>query len=254
MADPLDITLHASAAETSSGTSAAGDVVDIEAHRACVRVRLDVSVITGVADSSTDYLTVTVQTAPDATNGPWRDVGSFDAQSAVGSALRQTFGPCDRYVRLSWTLAGAVSSATFAVYGEAHQLFCTPDDVKELAIRAAALDLYTDNALCGFCLRGSDKTYSALSASAEPPITAWSREIVGATADLAAYYALKARGINPDGPDKELVRAAAAAEKYLQRIAEGLDAPADVTDQTPDDYEGGALVSSDAQRGWGGWQ
>jgi len=247
MADPLSITPHASGAEAADGTGAA---VDIEAHRACVRLRLDVSAIT-VPDPSTDHLTVTVQTAPDET-GPWRDIGSFPAQTAIGSSLRQTFGACDRYVRAKWAYAGAAADATFAVYGEAHQLFATPDDVKELAIRSQALDIYDDNALCAFCLRASDKTYSALTASfPETPITAWNRDITGAAADLAAFYALKARGFNPEGPDKPIATAATAADAYLARIAEGVENPANVVDQTPDAFEGGPLIVGDTQRGWG---
>lgn len=243
MADPLSITPHASGAEAADGT---GDAVDIEAHRACVRLRLDVSAITA------DNVTVTVQTAPDPTAGPWSDVGSFAALSAAGTVKPQTFGPCDRYVRVKWTYTGASPGATFAVYGEAHQLFALPDDVKALAIRSAALDAYTDNQLCDHCLRASDRTYDALTASfPETPITAWNRNITGATADLAAFFALKARGFNPEGPDKVIAQGAAMAEQYLQRIAEGVEQPANVTDQTPDAFEGGALIVADTQRGWG---
>jgi hypothetical protein len=102
--------LFQSLTETISGTSVGQETAS---HRT-LSLLLAVSAASGTSPS----LTLTVQTSNDDGNtDPWRNVGSFPAQTAAGS-VRQSFAGLDRWVRLSWAITGTSPSFTFTTSGE----------------------------------------------------------------------------------------------------------------------------------------
>lgn len=104
-----DVTLHASATRTATGNGTAVALGD----KAALRLLLDVTAASGTTPS----VTVTVETSFDGSTN-WLSLGSFAAKTAVASE-RKTFGGCDRYVRVTWTISGTTPSFTFSVTGEA---------------------------------------------------------------------------------------------------------------------------------------
>lgn len=107
-ADTKSTSLHASAARTATGASAAIEVGD----RGVLRLLLDVTAASG----TTPTLDVTVQTSYDGTT--WRSLGTFTQATGVTSE-RKSFSGCDRFARVSYTIGGTTPSFTFAVSGEA---------------------------------------------------------------------------------------------------------------------------------------
>ena len=107
--DALDVTLHASKAETATVTGAW-----IEAGRRGV-ARLTLDVVAKAGTSPT--LDVDIETSDDGTNNV-RTVASFTQKTDVGSE-RKCFAGLDRFVRMKATLGGTTPSFTFSVEGEA---------------------------------------------------------------------------------------------------------------------------------------
>lgn len=108
-----DVTLLDSGTVTATGTSTGVDVGGAPTLRAQVRV-------TNVTGGSSPSLTVTIQTSHD--NGAtdtWRTAGAaYTAITATGNSPYQCF-VVDRYVRVSYAVAGSPTGITFAVVGEA---------------------------------------------------------------------------------------------------------------------------------------
>lgn len=107
-----DVTVLASGAVTTTGTSTGVDV----GGAATLRAQVQVSAATGTSPS----LTVTVQTSHDnGSTDAWRTAGAaYTALTAAGNSPYQCF-VVDRYVRVSYTVSGTTPSITFAVVGEA---------------------------------------------------------------------------------------------------------------------------------------
>lgn len=79
-------------------------------------LRLDLDVT--AASGTTPTLDATVQTSKD--GATWRTLGTFAQKTAI-SAERKSFGGCDRFARIIWTIGGTTPSFTFSVSGEALQ-------------------------------------------------------------------------------------------------------------------------------------
>lgn len=107
-----DVTLLASTALTTTGTTSAMDV----SGAGTLRCQVQVSAVSGTSPS----VTVTVQTSHDGgVSDAWRTAGSaFSALTSVSNSPWQCFA-VDRYVRLSYTVSGTTPSLTTAVVGEA---------------------------------------------------------------------------------------------------------------------------------------
>lgn len=102
-----DITLLASAARTTSGTSDIYEVGD----KGTLRLDLDVTAVSG---SGTVH--AQIETREEYASGDWRVVDAFPVASAVGTQRRSMSG-CDRFVRVVYTIAG--TSVTFSLGGTA---------------------------------------------------------------------------------------------------------------------------------------
>jgi phage gp36-like protein len=244
MANPLAITtLHASAAEATSGT---GPTVDITALRQAAKLTLEITAVTG---SDTPTLTVTIETSPSGT-GSWQQVVAFASQGAVGSVDLVT-AKLRHFIRARWTITGTAVSITFALTGEAHQIYATVEQSEGMAIPAAALATLTDQEKAQALLRASDFAEGKIAGSFTMPISAWGDDVRGAVADLYVYHALSKRGFNPElGTDQLIVERKNDATKWLTDVAAGRVKPPGIVDSTPESYEGGSYVVSRARRGW----
>lgn len=107
-----DVDLLASAQRIANGDGAAVELGD----RGTLRLTLDVTAVGVDAD---EVLDVKVQTSED--NVTWRDLGSFNqaTQPEGVQSERKSFVGADRYVRVSWTVAGTTPQFTFSVSGDA---------------------------------------------------------------------------------------------------------------------------------------
>lgn len=104
-----DVTLLASAARTTSGTSEVYEVGD----KATLRLDLAVTEVSG----TTPTLHAQVETRAAYGSGTWRVLDAFEA-SAVGSERRVITG-ADRFVRVAYTLGGTSPGFTFSLTGTA---------------------------------------------------------------------------------------------------------------------------------------
>lgn len=96
--------LLASASRSASGVSDTYEMGDMS----CLRLKLDVTVITGTLDC-------VVETSPDGVN-EWQPLLTFAQKSAVSSE-RNAVGGADRFVRVTYTIV--TGPATFSLTGEA---------------------------------------------------------------------------------------------------------------------------------------
>ena len=236
------ITLLEEAVLAASGN---GDAVDLgTSKRPLLKAALSVSLVGGTDPS----MAVEVQTSAD--GDAWRTLGAFDAVTEEGE-LVSWFGDADRYIRAKWTLDGNAPVFTAEITGTAYQSFAGLEDLAENSIPAAALADVALVTKARALLRATDEAVSALqSGGFTPPITAWGSDTTGAVCDLAAYYALKQRGFNPEGSDSLILDAADKAKAWLKMVAAEEIEPAGIVDSTPDEYDGGAFVVSRAPRGW----
>ncbi len=241
MADALAVSLHASGAESTSGVGAS---VDIGELRTAVVLRAAVSQL-----GASTTLDVSVETSSDGSN--WLPVGAFPQFTAVGTA-RQAFGPCMRYVRARWTVAGA-NSATFAVVGEAHVIYAELDDMTSTGVRSQALEDVATSARIHALLRATADIDAALSSRYKLPLASWPEDVRGHCASRAVYYSFKHRGYDPDSVTDQIIvmdgglmlenGQPTAVQAWLLAVAKGKINPVGIVDSTPSKSELGARVA-----------
>jgi hypothetical protein len=255
VANSAAITLHASAAET---TTAAGAAVELKDGRSCVKLDLIVTAVSGTDPT----MTIALETGPSAT-GPWRPAGSFAVQSATGKTSK-TFAGLDAYVREQRTIGGTlIPTFTYSLAGLAHQLYAEPSDLANTAILATAIAGIDDAVKAECCLRATADAETALNSAYELPITSWGEDLRGHTAARAVFYAMNSRGRKPrtqTGNADDLIDTLggftlaagvkSAAQSYFDAIAKGTLKPVGIVDQTPDDFEGSGFVVSGEARNW----
>jgi hypothetical protein len=250
LADSIAVELHALGAEVASDV---GDAVDIGALRSCLKLT---RVVTAVAGTS-PTLTLAVQSAPTAA-GPWIQEATFAVTSTTGK-LDRTIAVTDRFVRLSWTIAGTDDpSFTFQVSGAAHVLYAEPRDIPRTAIHVGAIEDIESDVMAECCLRATAECESALNSSYAMPLVGWGEDLRGHVAARAAYHAMTHRGFNPQSESDQLIMLAggfstpdgvkSAAQSFFDSISRGNLKPVGVIDQTPDVFEGAGFVVSDTAR------
>jgi phage gp36-like protein len=256
MADAL--VLHALAAETASGTGAAGD---LGTTLRTVRVDLDVDAVAG----TTPGLLVTVESSTDGVSG-WRSIGTIGPASATGAVPAATF-PSDRYVRGMWTLSGASPSFTFLLTALPVAQYASLDDIKALGLPATAFvppigmtQAVFDAAINDQLVAVSGKVESYLRTRYAVPLTGtlgpntYLKEIVKAVTDIEAFELLMWRGFNPDQFDATFETRWKAAWDWLKDIAKGV-VSVPLPEPDPDDpvanpARRGARVLSRCSREW----
>ena len=259
MSNPLALTLLTS---TSTGTSAAATGVDTSLDadgnagvfpRRAAKLELQVTAASG----ATPTLDVVVDTSPN--NGePWVEIAAFAQKTAPGFEDIKLAG-AKRYLRVSWTIGGTTPSFAFAVAGESHTVFATPDD---LILPAASLKDVTgvDALKAKHILTAHGKVMSYVAGAFDDPITAWGGDLIDAEATIASKHLLDEVGWRPTDKfgDQLIARYVFLlgnkvdhpnSTGWLDDVAAGRIRPVGLVDQTPETYEGAGYVVSDARRG-----
>lgn len=248
MANPLAITLRPTGEVTASGQGAA---VDIGTLRTAARVRLVVAAITAGAE-----LQVIIETSPDALTWSQRRVLYATAAGTQKAAV----GPCERYVRATWTLTGGgAPAATFELAGEAHVLYADLEDLDNRGIRPEALEDAELGPRIDALLQATADADGALATRYKLPLLAWGEDLRARVVSRATYYLVKRRGFDPEGQDAVIILdgghvlengAPTAVERWFRDVARGQIHPAGIIDSTPAKREFGARVRSRSRRGW----
>lgn len=235
MAEALAVNLHSMSPETATGAGTAVDLVETRRTAA----ELELQVIAANVD-----IDVTIQTSDDS-GGPWRDVAAFATIGAPGS---QKLAVADllQFIRASWTTTGG--SVEWSLNGYAHTLYCKPSQLEGPGQVFSGLSA---NVLAQACIDASGEAESYIAGGYEMPITAWPPEVTRQTGLLAAWNAVRARGVRADGADEVVLTERDHAAAWFNRIMKGSLRPPGIVDSSPSTYEGGGfVVSSSPSRGW----
>jgi hypothetical protein len=241
--NPIDVTPLAATAITASGSGASVDLrptVWDGLDRRTVVLTLEASALVGILD-------VYVQTSPSGTT--WKTIGQFTTLTSAGYET-MTFASVERYVRITWRLAG--TSATLGVIGRAEVVYADPEDLWRLGIpKRAVEDIEPVDAVAANLLAASGDANTAIPLSAQLPLTQpYPFVLREKVCHLAASALLAVIGIDPDNAaDLHVIRRAEAAKKWFDAIALGQLVPPWV-DATPDVDEGGGYIICDTPRGW----
>lgn len=245
MANPLAVTLLASGPQTVSGTGATVDLqASSEKARTLLRLQLRISAVSGASV----MLTAKVETSPDGST--WEQIGSF-APTYKASFETKIIAGCERYIRLTWVIAGTTPSFTFGVLGTAEVVYATLTEFAQLGLPTTATENLEDEQLLQALLSASSTIDSYIPKRFLLPLTPpYPDVLVEHACRLAAWTVLRVRGVDPDSAaDKAIQEASDGSEKWLLMVAKGTVEPSWV-DATPTIYEGGAAVESDTSRGW----
>lgn len=247
MSNPVAITLLASGARTVDG---AGDAVELEDLRTAVRLAISVTTFTAddpLVGVTVPALTVTVQTRETA-DEPWRDVSEIEITATGRQQL--SAGDLDTYVRAAWAIGTNLATATFAIAGEAHVVYCDPVDIGGKAVPERSIEELSASVRAEACIVVSGVAESYLRGSNIMPLVSWGEDLRSQTAKLAAAELFGGRGADTEGPDGVVFIRSAGAIKWFEGVAAGrIDA--DIVDSTPENFEGGSVVVSQPERGWG---
>lgn len=223
MAEALSVTLHALAEEAASGSS---DPVDIGERRSAARLSLRRTTLTGT-------LTVTIETAA-SESGPWRQVAQFASKLTVNVAGLM------RYLRVSWVV---VTPVAFQVTGEAHTIYATPDQIE---LPEDVLDGMLDDEKVEACISATGEAEGYLNAGYTLPLESWPPELSRHTGMIAAWNLVRKRGVRADGADELVKTGRDESVQWLSRVASGKVVPPGLVDSTPEEYDAGGYVVSDA--------
>lgn len=237
MPDPLDVVLHASAAEAASGNGAS---VDLGVLRSAIGLVLEVT-------SGAGSLVVSLETGPTAT-GPWRAQGSFAAVVEPGHA-ELAFSPVSEFVRAAWVIASG-GPFEFDVRGTAHVVYCTPADLASSSLTTKALSATTQDVQARACIDASNEADGYLARRYTLPLTAWPSDLRRKVAAVAGCDVLMQRGFQPQGPDEMIVMAKRDALTWLGRVGSGAVSPPGIADSTPTKRGAAPRLTSAASRGW----
>lgn len=249
MPDSLDLALHALGAETSSAN---GTSTDLKQHTYPLRRVAQLKLRVTAASGTTPTLAVKVQTSTDAST--WRDVASF-TQASNETEEEKFFGELDRYVRISWTIAGSdTPTFTFSVLGVSDELYATVSECAQWGLPSDVLDEVGDSVVLGQLMAATQEARSYLLGHFNPPFTAVGPEVRKAVCRVAIEGVLCNNiGIDPNPTAAELViKQADDSRSWFKQVSMGR-ATASVTDSTPTTYEGSgwAAAGNASRRGWG---
>jgi phage gp36-like protein len=242
MANPLAVTLAASATVVASGQGAA---VDIEAGRTVLILDVDVTGLVGTNAAVVLYVETSATGA-----GGWAVAAKLEKAITAEGPIKWNVGRCKRYVRLRWELGDTTTSATFAAAGVAHFVYAGPEDVESVAIPADALEDIAESDLVAGCVAATSEADGYLGNGFVMPLQSWGPSLTLQCARLAVWNAVSFRGFQPEGPDEVIRDNWKAAIRWLERIGAGTLSPPDIVDSTPDEYDAGAAVVSEPSRGW----
>ncbi len=242
MANALAVSLHASGAETVTGSGAA---VDIGALRSVLTLQLQVLAVAGTAPT----LAITIESSPTST-GPWRVIDTLSTVSTTGVTDRSVAG-LDRYVRCSWVITGSLGqSFTFSVTGSAHVVYAGSKEVARLALPPAALEGVDAQVIADLAVASSDECDGYLGAAYTLPLAAWGSDLRMHAAKILGCAIMMHRGFDPAGTDALIVKGRDDAISWLKGIMKGEIEPPEIIDSEPEVYDAGVYTMSAAKRGW----
>jgi len=249
MANPIAITLHAYTSEIESGVGSSVDLGLIAEGATAFRTAARLELVVG---STSDALTVSIETSFD--GAIWLPAGTFPAVNASPGTAKIELALVDllRFVRARWTFfsAPAPAVANFSVIGNAHQVFLSKSDLTSGAINDRALQNVPEHVIADAIIKTSTTIEDHLNSAYKLPVTAAGDSVRQYGAQIAAWLAVSHRGVSVDGADEVLERAAKSAESWLFRVSQGKLKPPGIVDSTTSTFEGGAVVASQASRGW----
>ena len=239
MADKLDLTLHALAAETSDST---GTSVDIGLLRRAVIIDLEVVLVAG----TTPTLVVELQTSSDDAN--FRTMRKFDKRTTPTKRERFYIFGAEQFVRAKWTITGTAGpSFTFSLLGEAHVIYAEPEDSNRP--RPVVNDFDVDFVTEKF-VKASSEAEGYLAGGFNMPLTDWGEDLREHVANMADFALLKKRGFDPEGADEVVRMGRKDAIQWLSKVSTGAVKPPSIIDATPDILETGVFTNSQIKRGW----
>lgn len=233
MTTPATIILLAAAAQT-TGTGT-GDSKAVGADRSIARLVVDVSALTLGAS-----VKVTAETARTLSGG-FTPLGNIE-RTALG-AQELVLSGVQNILRAKWEVTGTV---TFDAVATVEQCYCTPADIAAYSLPPVSLAKLTAAEQSLACLAATDEAVSYLAANFDMPLTAWGNALRMHTANMAAYHAMKRRGMNPDA-DASIRLGYTDAIAWLKGPAR---ADPTITDTTPDVGGVAVYVYSQVPRGW----
>lgn len=224
MSNPLAVTIHSLAAETTSGVSS---VLDLGPRNA-LRLALDVEAIAAGAK-----LTVTLEMSLTGTGG-WKKVPDPIPALTVPTSCEQTVGSIQRFVRASWVVDGATPSATFLLAGEAHTTYAKVKDITTLGIAIKALQTVSIHDKVEALIAASGILDRYLCRQFTLPLTAWSDDLRRMCAQIAVYDLMAVRGFQPQGADELIVKRYDDAIASMREVAAGKACMPGISDTTPE--------------------
>jgi phage gp36-like protein len=214
MPNPLEVTLHASGAETSSGS---GTPVEVGARQA-----LDAILTVTAADG----LAVSIESGP-SSSGPWTAAGEFE--TVAEGQRKLVVCPVGPWVRVVWDTA---APATFEVKATAHQVYVTPEDLAAMSLPEAATADMDPQIIARACIDVSNEADGYLRRRYSMPLTSGGSELTRKLAHILAYEVLRRRGFQPEGPDELVVVEKNESIKWLAKVGAGTVSPG-IVDSTP---------------------
>jgi phage gp36-like protein len=210
MANAFETTLHDLGAETVSGV---GESIDIGALRTAARFAISM-----VAFAGSGGVTLGVETSDDQSN--WRTVPGVSG-ATLNNAKESIVLGLGRYLRATWALAGTVTSVSFSIEVEAHQIYANLTDLCRSEIPEKAIASVPDEKKIGALIDASCDAEDALASSNALPLTSWPSSLARRVSSIAVFYIMKHRGFQPAGFDELIVKAHDDAQKWLKDVAAG---------------------------------
>lgn len=220
MANALAVELAALGERLATDNGASSDISTL---RTAAKIRARLVAHTGDRAA----LELRVETSDDDTN--WRK-----AWSCKGNAgpIEVHVGDLSRYVRAAWTLEAAITSATFSINIEAHQLFATKADLFASEIPKKAIESVGDDAIYKALISSSSDAEDILASSNAMPLTTWPESLTERVCAIACFRVMKRRGFQPEGADELIIQGKTDAEKWLKDVAAGRIRPPGLTPAT----------------------
>ncbi|RYZ15738.1 MAG: DUF1320 domain-containing protein, partial [Myxococcaceae bacterium] len=150
-----------------------------------------------------------------------------------------------------WTVLDG-DSATFSVSGASQQVFADFADFAAYGLPNASTRNLAATSVARALLGATAKVKSKLSQRFDLPLLAWGIDVREATAKIAGYDALSARGFNPDGRDENVRTRHNDAMLWLRDVVDSKANPVGLIDSTPLVEDDGIVAVSDPPR-WGRW-
>lgn len=245
MANPADITLLAAAVQTAAGD---GAELDLGTLRRAVKVEIPVTafVLDAPPPSEPPSLSISIETRRTSAE-PWASLTTLEVESTGRYTL--SAGDLERFIRVSWELGTGLDQAEFGVAGQAHVVYCDPRDLIRVVL-ARSIEKFTASERAEVCIAVSDEADGYVGGAYELPLVAWPQDLRLHTARLGAAALFSARGVDPQGPDANVLLERDRAIKWFDRLANGRLSPPGLIDSTPEENEGGSVVVSNPSRRW----